>query len=132
MLDWRIRPHSVNWPSKKGDSVVPEIWKKFLLDERMQLDKQKLTRKLRSMRHLGSTKVQIGSHEFLNFASNDYLGLTGDLRIAEAASSAAGRFGWGAAASRLVTGSSTLHTKLEGEIAAFLPGQPRRDFGAGA
>jgi 8-amino-7-oxononanoate synthase len=111
--------------------VVPDIWKKFLLDERLQLDKQKLTRKLRSMRHLGSTKVQIGSHEFLNFASNDYLGLTGDLRIAEAASSAAGRFGWGAAASRLVTGSSTIHTKLEGEIAAFRGMEAGLVFGSG-
>lgn len=111
--------------------MVPEVWKKFLREKRTERDQLKLTRKLRSLRHLGSTKVQIGSHEFLNFSSNDYLGLTGDLRIAEAAASAAGRFGWGTAASRLVTGSSTLHTKLEGEIAAFRDTEAALVFGSG-
>ncbi|MCB9934758.1 MAG: 8-amino-7-oxononanoate synthase [Planctomycetes bacterium] len=111
--------------------MVPDIWKKYFNEEWLNRDKQKLTRKLRSLRHLGSTKVQIGSHEFLNFSSNDYLGLTGDLRIAEAAASAAGRFGWGTAASRLVTGSSTLHTKLEGEIAAFRGTEAALLFGSG-
>jgi 8-amino-7-oxononanoate synthase len=131
MLDWRIRPQSIDWHVRKEERVVPDVWKKFLMDERLHRDKLKLTRKLRSLRHLGSTKVQIGSHEFLNFSSNDYLGLTGDIRIAEAASSAAGRFGWGAAASRLVTGSSTLHTKLEGEIAAFRGTEAALVFGSG-
>ncbi|MBZ0136520.1 MAG: 8-amino-7-oxononanoate synthase [Planctomycetes bacterium] len=111
--------------------MVPDVWKRFLRDQRFQRDQLKLTRKLRSLRHLGSTKVQIGSHEFLNFSSNDYLGLTGDLRIAEAAASAAGRFGWGTAASRLVTGSSTQHTKLEGEIAAFRDTEAALLFGSG-
>lgn len=111
--------------------MVPDVWKKFLRERRTERDQLKLTRKLRSLRHLGSTKVQIGSHEFLNFSSNDYLGLTGDLRIAEAAASAAGRFGWGTAASRLVTGSSTLHTKLEGEVAAFRDTEAALLYGSG-
>ena len=111
--------------------MVPDAWKKFLREQRTERDQLKLTRKLRSLRHMGSTKVQIGSHEFLNFSSNDYLGLTGDLRIAEAAASAAGRFGWGTAASRLVTGSSTLHTKLEGEIAAFRDTEAALLYGSG-
>ncbi|MEZ5993771.1 MAG: aminotransferase class I/II-fold pyridoxal phosphate-dependent enzyme [Planctomycetota bacterium] len=80
---------------------------------------------------MGSTKVQIGSHEFLNFSSNDYLGLTGDLRIAEAAASAAGRYGWGTGGSRLVTGSSTLHMKLESEIANFRGTENSLVFGSG-
>ncbi|MCA8914519.1 MAG: aminotransferase class I/II-fold pyridoxal phosphate-dependent enzyme [Planctomycetes bacterium] len=111
--------------------MLPDIWKKFFKDERFNRDSSRLTRKLRSLRHMGSTKVQIGSHEFLNFSGNDYLGLTGDLRIAEAAASAAGRFGWGTAASRLVTGSSTLHTKLEGELAAFRGTEAALVYGSG-
>lgn len=130
-LDWRIGFQSIDCGLPKGDNVVPDIWKKYFNEEWLSRDKQKLTRKLRSLRHLGSTKVQIGSHEFLNFSSNDYLGLTGDLRIAEAAASAAGRYGWGTAASRLVTGSSTLHTKLEGEIAAFRGTETSLLFGSG-
>lgn len=111
--------------------MLPDVWKRHIQQERLKRDDLKLTRKLRSLRHLGSTKVQIGSHEFLNFSSNDYLGLTGDLRIAEAAASAAGRFGWGAAASRLVTGSSTLHSKLENEVAHFRGTEAALLFGSG-
>ncbi len=111
--------------------MLPDVWKRYFSEELARRDQAKLTRKLRSLRHMGSTKVQIGSHEFLNFSSNDYLGLTGDLRIAEAAASAAGRFGWGTAASRLVTGSSTLHTKLEGEVAAFRGTEAALLFGSG-
>lgn len=111
--------------------MLPDAWKKFLSEQRNQRDQLKLTRKLRSLRHLGSTKVQIGSHEFLNFSSNDYLGLTGDLRIAEAAASAAGRYGWGTGGSRLVTGSSTLHMKLESEIANFRGTENSLVFGSG-
>ncbi|MCA8945210.1 MAG: 8-amino-7-oxononanoate synthase, partial [Planctomycetes bacterium] len=111
--------------------MLPDAWKKFLSEQRTQRDQLKLTRKLRSLRHLGSTKVQIGSHEFLNFSSNDYLGLTGDLRIAEAAASAAGRYGWGTGGSRLVTGSSTLHMKLESEIANFRGTENSLVFGSG-
>ncbi len=111
--------------------MLPDVWKRFLQQARLRRDERNLTRKLRSMRHMGSTRVQIGSHDFLNFSSNDYLGLTGDLRIAEAAASAAGRFGWGAAASRLVTGSSTTHVRLETEIARFRGTDAALLFGSG-
>lgn len=111
--------------------MVPEAWKKYFKQEREQREANRLSRKLRSLRHMGSTKVQIGSHELINFSSNDYLGLAGDLRVAEAAASAAGRFGWGTGASRLVTGSSTLHNKLEGETAAFRGTEAALVFGSG-
>lgn len=111
--------------------MVPEAWKQFFKQQRQEREAQKLGRKLRSLRHMGSTRVQIGSHELINFSSNDYLGLAGDLRVAEAAASAAGRFGWGTGASRLVTGSSTLHNKLEGETAAFRGTEAALVFGSG-
>lgn len=56
----------------------------------------------------------------VNFASNDYLGLAGDRRLATAAAAAAGRFGWGAGASRLVTGTTAIHAALEADVAAWL------------
>ncbi|MGI8675573.1 MAG: 8-amino-7-oxononanoate synthase [Nocardioidaceae bacterium] len=55
----------------------------------------------------------------LDLAGNDYLGLSGHPRVVAAAVAAAGRWGAGATASRLVTGSLTLHTELERELAAF-------------
>ncbi|HEY1627172.1 MAG TPA: aminotransferase class I/II-fold pyridoxal phosphate-dependent enzyme [Streptosporangiaceae bacterium] len=55
----------------------------------------------------------------LDLASNDYLGLCGDPRLAAAASAAAAEWGTGATGSRLVTGTTTLHDQLEERLARF-------------
>ncbi|WP_137990717.1 8-amino-7-oxononanoate synthase [Streptomyces vilmorinianum] len=57
--------------------------------------------------------------ELLDLASNDYLGLTRRPEITEAAADAARRWGAGATGSRLVTGTTRLHARLERELAAF-------------
>ena len=56
----------------------------------------------------------------LDLAGNDYLGLSRHPRVREAAADAATRWGAGAGASRLVTGTLSLHDELEHELAAFL------------
>ncbi|HET6192479.1 MAG TPA: aminotransferase class I/II-fold pyridoxal phosphate-dependent enzyme [Trebonia sp.] len=55
----------------------------------------------------------------LDLASNDYLGLSGHARLAEAAAAAARVWGTGATGSRLVTGTTALHAELEAELAEF-------------
>lgn len=55
----------------------------------------------------------------LDLASNDYLGLSGDPRLAEAAAAAARTWGTGSTGSRLVTGTTALHSRLEEELADF-------------
>ncbi|MEU6932662.1 8-amino-7-oxononanoate synthase [Streptomyces sp. NPDC046374] len=57
--------------------------------------------------------------ELLDLAGNDYLGLTRRPEITEAAADAARRWGAGATGSRLVTGSTRLHARLERELAEF-------------
>jgi 8-amino-7-oxononanoate synthase len=57
--------------------------------------------------------------DLLDLASNDYLGLTRDKRVTSAAAAATMRWGAGSTGSRLVTGSTDLHTELEMELAAF-------------
>ncbi|MET9801945.1 8-amino-7-oxononanoate synthase [Streptomyces sp. NPDC006368] len=57
--------------------------------------------------------------EPLDLASNDYLGLTRHPAITAAAAEAARRWGAGATGSRLVTGTTELHTELERELADF-------------
>lgn len=111
--------------------MIPKPWKEHFSKRRDERVRNKLVRKLRSLRHMGSTRVQQGSREYVNFSSNDYLGLAGDLRIAEAAAGAAGRSGWGTGASRLVTGTSTLHLKLEQEVARFRGTEAALVFGSG-
>ncbi|MEU4835351.1 8-amino-7-oxononanoate synthase [Streptosporangium sp. NPDC023615] len=55
----------------------------------------------------------------LDLASNDYLGLARDERLAEAAGAAVRVWGTGSTGSRLVTGSTALHAHLEARLSAF-------------
>jgi 8-amino-7-oxononanoate synthase len=55
----------------------------------------------------------------INFASNDYLGLTQHPKLRMAAADAAQRFGAGSGASRLITGTLAIHAELEASLAAF-------------
>ena len=60
----------------------------------------------------------------LDFAGNDYLGLAGDPRLAEAMARAARRDGAGGRASHLVSGHLAVHEALECRLAE-LTGRPR-------
>jgi 8-amino-7-oxononanoate synthase len=55
----------------------------------------------------------------VSFASNDYLGLSAHSAVIAAAHTALERWGAGAGASRLVTGSRPVHAELEEELAAW-------------
>ncbi|MER7621094.1 8-amino-7-oxononanoate synthase [Streptomyces sp. NPDC126503] len=57
--------------------------------------------------------------DLLDLAGNDYLGLTRHPEVTAAAADAARRWGAGSTGSRLVTGTTALHTRLERELAAF-------------
>jgi 8-amino-7-oxononanoate synthase len=61
--------------------------------------------------------------DLLDLAGNDYLGLSRHPAVVAAAAAAARRWGAGAGASRLVTGSLELHAELEAGLAGFM-GQP--------
>jgi 8-amino-7-oxononanoate synthase len=55
----------------------------------------------------------------VNFASNDYLGLAGDPRLAAAAIAAINTYGTGSTGSRLLSGHREIHRQLEQAIAAL-------------
>jgi len=55
----------------------------------------------------------------LDLASNDYLGLCGDPRVTAGAVAAAAEWGTGSTGSRLVTGTTALHGRLESALAEF-------------
>jgi len=67
--------------------------------------------------------LEIGGRTYVNFASNDYLGLRFHEALAERASAWATAFGTGAGASRLVTGNLGLFAGVERKVAA-LKGKP--------
>jgi 8-amino-7-oxononanoate synthase len=62
---------------------------------------------------------QAGRDGLVDLASNDYLGLCGDKRLATAAVEAAWEWGTGSTGSRLVTGTTALHARLEARLAGF-------------
>ncbi|MEZ6092247.1 MAG: aminotransferase class I/II-fold pyridoxal phosphate-dependent enzyme [Pirellulaceae bacterium] len=72
--------------------------------------------------HEGLTRdtTTIGGRELISFASYNYLGMSGDPIVTQAAIEAAGRFGSSVSASRLVSGNKTVHGELECEIAGWL------------
>lgn len=63
------------------------------------------------------TAIEFEGEERLVFASNNYLGLAGDLQVQRAAADAAREVGTGSGASRLVTGDTGLHRALERDLA---------------
>ncbi|GAA2662288.1 MULTISPECIES: 8-amino-7-oxononanoate synthase [Actinosynnema] len=67
----------------------------------------------------------------LDLAGNDYLGLARDKRVVGAAAAASMRWGAGSTGSRLVTGSTELHTELEYELANFCGAQAALVFSSG-
>jgi 8-amino-7-oxononanoate synthase len=67
----------------------------------------------------------------LLLCSNNYLGLADHPRVREAAAEAAMRWGVGAGASRLVSGTMTIHRRLEERLANFKRQQSALLFGSG-
>ncbi|MGM0984720.1 MAG: 8-amino-7-oxononanoate synthase [Pseudomonadota bacterium] len=74
-------------------------------------------------RGLWRTRCSRAPGAILDFAGNDYLGLAGDPRLAEAQAQGARHFGAGARASHLVSGHLDVHEALEQRLAA-LTGRP--------
>lgn len=67
----------------------------------------------------------------LDLAGNDYLGLVRHPAVTRAAAAAALRWGGGATGSRLVTGTTALHTELELELADFCGAEAALVFSSG-
>lgn len=86
-------------------------------EELSDLSEKELLRSLRQLTPISPTQVKIGDREFLNFSSNDYLGLSKHLKLIEAATKALADFGCGSTSSRLVCGSLLIFHELEEYLA---------------
>lgn len=75
--------------------------------------------------------IQMGDRQFLNFASNDYLGLATDDRLINAAIQAIQNYGTGSTGSRLLTGHRALHRELETAIAQLKQAEDAIVFSSG-
>ena len=75
--------------------------------------------------------VLLDGKPVLMLCSNNYLGLADHPRVREAAAEAAMRWGVGTGASRLVSGTMTIHRRLEERLADFERRQSALLFGSG-
>jgi len=106
----------------------------FNLELKRRLDavrEQNLFRELRRVDSAQGARIEIGGKTFLNFSSNDYLGLANDPVLKEAAIKAVEKFGAGAGASRLICGSLAPFHELEETLADFKRTEAALTFSTG-
>jgi glycine C-acetyltransferase/8-amino-7-oxononanoate synthase len=98
------------------------------LDELEQLG---LARRTRLVSGPQGPRVVLDGKPVLLLCSNNYLGLADHPSVREAAAEAAMRWGVGAGASRLISGTMTIHRRLEERLASFERRQAALLFGSG-
>ena len=96
-----------------------------------ELRRRGLHRRLRLIEGAQGPTVLLDGGEVLLLCSNNYLGLADHPKVRAAAAEAAERFGAGAGASRLISGTMTLHRTLEQRLADFKGSQAALLFGSG-
>ena len=95
------------------------------------LREQGLRRELRCVDSAQGPLINIAGQTFLNFSSNDYLGLANHPALKAAAIKAVEKFGAGAGASRLICGSLAPFHELEEMLAAFKGTEAALTFSTG-
>jgi glycine C-acetyltransferase/8-amino-7-oxononanoate synthase len=102
------------------------------LSERLEeIEQLGLGRRMRMVSGPQGPRVLVDGKPVLLLCSNNYLGLADHPRVRQAAAEAAMRWGVGAGASRLVSGTMTIHRRLEERLAAFKGNESCVLFGSG-
>lgn len=78
-----------------------------------------LLRRLKPVERRAGAKIIFNNKDYIDFSSNDYLGLSMHPKLIEEAKKAIGKFGTSSSASRLLSADSPLFHKLEERIARF-------------
>jgi 8-amino-7-oxononanoate synthase len=104
--------------------VAVDVFEKARTHDRLeQLEQAKEADLLPYFRLLTSAAgpvVEMEGRETIMLGSNNYLGLTGDPRVKEAAREALDTYGTGLTGSRLLNGTTPLHVELERELAEWM------------
>lgn len=112
--------------SKQGTPSVSEAWYKF--DQHPGYQQLQIIHKGGAVLGVGNPFFRvhdgiagattiIGGRKYINYASYNYLGLSGDPRVSEAAKTAIDQYGTSVSASRLVSGERGIHRELEAALA---------------
>ncbi|OAN64202.1 8-amino-7-oxononanoate synthase [Balneola sp. EhC07] len=99
------------------------------------LNKRKSEHRFRSLSDLdaglSSVNIRFEGDEYINFSSNDYLGLSSHPELIKRSNEFAVKFGVGSGASRLVTGNLNIHTGLEEKLARIFQSEAAILFNSG-
>lgn len=96
-----------------------------------ELEKLKLKRQLIELNSPQSTTIDCAAGPLINFASNDYLGLSQEPELIAAHQAATRQWGVGSGSSRLITGSLRPHHQLEEQLASIKQTQAALTFTSG-
>lgn len=97
-----------------------ETLQKELTEFLESLKKEGLYKEERIIQSPQGREITVTGEPVLNFCANNYLGLSGDRRIIEAAQRAMDEWGYGLSSVRFICGTQTLHKQLEQAISSFL------------
>src|SRR5947199_15128 len=125
MQDARVSSRS------REHSKVKTMMRDLFAEELDALHARSLDRHLREITGAQGSEIEIAGRRFINFSSNDYLGLANDPRLREAATAAIDEFGVGAGASRLISGTQSPHVSLERALAQWKETEAALCFSSG-
>jgi len=95
------------------------------------LKENRLFREIKDRASPQGSKIKLGGREYVNFSSNDYLGLANHPYIINEVKKALDEYGSGSGASRLLSGGSILHKELEDKTAQFKETESALVFNSG-
>lgn len=124
-LQWEVTQNSSGVHSSSSSLEIA------LAAELSALRQRDLERRLRVLTGRRGAVVQTEHGSAVDFSSNDYLGLASDPRLMGDASIGAARAGSGAAASRLISGNTIEHERLDDALAEFFGTEAALSFSTG-
>ena len=96
-----------------------------------ELRKENLYAYYRTISSGQSPEVTIEGQKVVMLGSNNYLGLTENAKVKEAAGKALAKYGTGCAGSRLLNGTLDIHVELEERLAQFMGSEAALTFSTG-
>lgn len=106
-------------------------WREQLIQQHRNRVTAKTWRERQTVQNAPGRELKINGKTYLNFCSNDYLGLANHPALSTAAITTTQERGTGAAASHLICGHHDIHHELENELATFVGAEKAIAFSTG-
>ena len=97
-----------------------KTFNKYFLEKAEEIKKSGLWKTERALSGAQGSVIKCGAKELINMCANNYLGLSNNPEIVEAAREAALNWGYGMSSVRFICGAQELHLRLEKAISEFL------------